>query len=580
MQAASGGAASADPGQRRMPHWFGTWLLIVTWLPVLVLVAYFVVLLRDLPGLLRLLFWNTDAVSKFVIARSVNSFAPPPAAVFFSPGDPFYTTFWYDLIVRQLPFHTFLEEYGQYGFSLLGLALMVVVSWRLSGPWAGMMTACLAAAAAPSVLLTLVAQGYHGVTWVATIVLAGFAVLLVERSDELKTKGALALAFGLAIVVGLFAGACLASDQLLLIVGLFPFALAPCAIWAICRRKALTRAVDVVLVTTLVMMGTTIAIIHIESSADYVTLPFKQVMTARYLGEGLWLLAQGVLLNDHWTQLGGKLYLFPWQAWFEILPGAVAVGLPLGLGAMRIWTVARQGGRDSQAVYLLFWLASAASLLLVFMFTSIPLYGGPDSFRWLVPFAYATAVVLPLWASTSLPRRAMVSAVATLLAGAALWQLLGGSANLPNWWPPGEPLAPVAKQHRQMIQFLEAEHALRGYAGYWDAVSLSWNSGVMVQAAPVVGCKPPGRTLTLCPYALNTYLGWYRPVAGVRSFLILDPGSTAGSWPPPKAYAVLATPVASRRFGEALVLVYPYDLASRMGCLDTRALLVTQCWRQ
>ena len=494
MQAASGGAASADPGQRRMPHWLGTWLLIVTWLPVLVLVAYFVVLLRDLPGLLRLLFWNTDAVSKFVIARSVNSFAPPPAAVFFSPGDPFYTTFWYDLIVRQLPFHTFLEEYGQYGFSLLGLALMVVVSWRLSGPWAGMMTACLAAAAAPSVLLTLVAQGYHGVTWVATIVLAGFAVLLVERSDELKTKGALALAFGLAIVVGLFAGACLASDQLLLIVGLFPFALAPCAIWAICRRKALTRAVEVVLVTTLVMMGTAAAVAHLETAAGYLTLRFGRVIGVSHVAEGLWLLAQGVLLNDHWTQLGGKLYLFPWQAWFEILPGAVVVGLPLGLGAMRIWTVARQGGRDSEAVYLLFWLASAASLVPIFMFTSAPLEGALASFRWLVPLSYAAAVLLPLWASRSWSLRVAVSVVTVTLAAATIWQLLTGPSNQFLTMPP----SPVFHSRgSQMVAYLRQERAFKGYSGYFAAVSLAWNSGAILQVSPVAGCRPPGLLPTL-----------------------------------------------------------------------------------
>jgi hypothetical protein len=110
-----------------------------------------------------------------------------------------------------------------------------------------------------------------------------------------------------------------------------------------------------------------------------------------------------------------------------------------------------------------------------------------------------------------------------------------------------------------LVQAAQAEGLTRGYAGYWNASSLTWNAHERVLIRPVTACANP-RGADICPYGLMSVASWYRPQPG-RSFLIVDP-STAHVPAVPRG---LGPPLASHRVGGMTLLVYPYDIGSRLG---------------
>jgi len=69
---------------------------------------------------------------------------------------------------------------------------------------------------------------------------------------------------------------------------------------------------------------------------------------------------------------------------------------------------------------------------------------------------------------------------------------------------------------------------------------------------------------TLCYPQLGMISSWYRPRPGIRSLLIVDSLGTSFNGIL-AADPALGAPVARRRIGPLSVLVYPYDIASRIG---------------
>jgi hypothetical protein len=114
----------------------------------------------------------------------------------------------------------------------------------------------------------------------------------------------------------------------------------------------------------------------------------------------------------------------------------------------------------------------------------------------------------------------------------------------------------------KLTAFARAEHVSVGYGGYWDAEQLTWGTDFAVPVRPVRVCGP--RVHTLCYPQLGMISSWYRPRAGIRSLLIVDSLGTSfnGILAPDPG---LGPPVAERRIGPIDVLVYPYDIASRIG---------------
>jgi hypothetical protein len=108
------------------------------------------------------------------------------------------------------------------------------------------------------------------------------------------------------------------------------------------------------------------------------------------------------------------------------------------------------------------------------------------------------------------------------------------------------------------VRYLDREGATRGYAGFWDAGNLTWQTDKHLLVAPVSNCGTQ-----LCPNNFFTIRSWYEPTGG-STFLLLD--STLP--------LIHAPPFASRaakkqRFGPITVYVFDYDIAKHIRVIAT-----------
>jgi hypothetical protein len=115
------------------------------------------------------------------------------------------------------------------------------------------------------------------------------------------------------------------------------------------------------------------------------------------------------------------------------------------------------------------------------------------------------------------------------------------------------------------LRLARREHVKSGYAGWWQAPSLTWLTDFRLQAYPAVSCGTG-----LCEFGLGSTSAWYSPHGHRRSFLITDATSTdAGQFYMPSAPKSLGRPIATFKVGESYdFVVYSYDIANRIAnCL-------------
>jgi len=118
---------------------------------------------------------------------------------------------------------------------------------------------------------------------------------------------------------------------------------------------------------------------------------------------------------------------------------------------------------------------------------------------------------------------------------------------------------PIARYASRVVQLAEVNHATVGYAGYWDASSLTWSSQERILVRPLSACMNPAGA-EICPFFLMRTPSWYVPKAR-RSFLLVDPSESFVVTLP----RGLGNPIASYPLGRIMMYVYPYDIASRLG---------------
>ncbi|MHB8644121.1 MAG: hypothetical protein ACYDA3_14685, partial [Gaiellaceae bacterium] len=199
--------------------------------------------------------------------------------------------------------------------------------------------------------------------------------------------------------------------------------------------------------------------------------------------------------------------------------------------------------------YRAFWGLSALLVCAAFLGAEISLGTGTPSARYLVGLVFATAAVVPLWAAPSPRRRTLAGAIAGVVCLLSVVALARGDL------PALKDRLPVLRYGGGLVAALERQGLTRGFAGYWEAAPLTWQSAGRVLVAPVARC---GREL--CPSRINSISGWYTP-RGTRTFLIVDSNADGFRG----AAASLGRAVRSERFGALRVLVYAHDIAARLG---------------
>jgi hypothetical protein len=215
----------------------------------------------------------------------------------------------------------------------------------------------------------------------------------------------------------------------------------------------------------------------------------------------------------------------------------VAVAAPVV--AAVLFTIRR--AEPTKRAYACYWGAASALLSILFVVTPNAADLGPKSSNYLLALTPSAGVGVALLASTSAARQLAVGLAVATIAAVNIGGIRDGRAE-------GNPL--VGAYERPLRQLLEREGVTRGYAGYWDAQNLSWQSDMRLLVAPVSNCGQE-----LCPTNIFTIRSWYEPRGG-PTFLLVDPTVNVIHAPP---FAARAR--SRHRFGPMTLYVFDYDIA-------------------
>jgi hypothetical protein len=212
------------------------------------------------------------------------------------------------------------------------------------------------------------------------------------------------------------------------------------------------------------------------------------------------------------------------------------------------------GAPPARAAHVAFWSLAGLLPILAYLFSSLPV--NQFTSRYVVTTGYALAALVPVAAAARgrWARAVVVVGACVLVTGSIAALVRRDLQDNPYRYPGGEASGPLLK-------FAQREGLKYGYAGYWDAAPLGWQMKAKVQVYPVRACN--GEPQRPCVFPFHKISTWYKPRPNTRSFLVLDDHQPAQA--PNDPGDLLGRPERRVRLGHLTVLVYPYDIASRLG---------------
>lgn len=476
------------------------------------------------PQIVRTLGWDSDVSGPLVLAVQLRGHG-----TVYLPHISAWTSLWWELATRDLPFHVQLWQATGYAFAVAGAALVGWATGRVVGRRNGLTAAAAALVVGPLALRALFTLNFHVSTPFTAAVLGAFLVVIAKSRAWL-----------IAIPVGILAGLNLASDPLLLPAGIVPFAIAAGVFAFSARRVRIAIHAGLALALAAVAALSANGLMH--GLGYHVAGARSQRSPLHDLPHNVSLLGRMIAL------LGGANYALPGGYPIEPLRAVVALLVLLAAAAPLVAAAKHfiQPAHPLLRAYACYWGAVAIFLGIAFVGTTNAAALGWPSFSYLLALAPAAGAGVGLLSAGS-TRAQSLAAIGVAVVGAVnIAGVIGGRAETP--------LGEVGKYERPLVRFLTHERVTRGYAGYWDAQNLTWQSGMRVRVEPVGLCNTRGKPL--CAFRSSVIASSYR-ARPEPSFLIVDP--TAGSVTTRPAFAVDAT--ASRRFGRSTVYLFPYDIA-------------------
>jgi hypothetical protein len=457
---------------------------------------------------------------------------------------------------------------------IAALSALALVVRHVRNGWAGAIFFAASVAVGPLALRALITPNYHTTTVINVALLGAVLPLLSSGTVGYAPRAAVALP------IALLTGLNVASDPLLWVVGVLPFALAigygavrfpnvrvpllvvaVAAIWtvaAVALPIALLTGLDVAstpLLWVVSVVSFVVALVYGAVRFRNIRLPIlivavatiwaivavdklvRDAMVARdvsiiqqpvaltslgHLPHNFLNLADAVALVFGADLVGtgiegSKSRNVVLAALVLVVFAAIAVLL-----ARELW--ARRGTRRGGAEEVLVVYAGGTILAIssAFALTTIGETSGPGNAYYFLSFVVAIpllAVLVP----RSLAERATIgcalAAVMTLnVAGVASGYASVNVRSIETYAP-------------QIVSVLEQEHVRYGYASYWDALPLTLYSHGSLQVAAVSQCKLP--VGTLCAFQINSAAAWYRTHPGSPSFVIVNPATLFVTVGPP-----------------------------------------------
>jgi hypothetical protein len=550
----------------------------LVWIVALVGAANVIVLFAQASALVHSLYLNADNASALVLAALAGHASA--GAVVNLGNHPWYEPWWFMRATVGMPGYRELWEAMPLIGGLLGAAAVAACAWCALGRVAGLVCAVALFAASEAQRWILYVPESHGLVVIHLAALCA-ALLFVQRrafAGRLTRRSALLVGVPLALFTG--AGF---TDQLLPVSGLAPLLLAPLLAWWRLRAPAWRIVTAFAWLTGVASLLLALLVTHVMQGEHVVHSPFpvsfvgsealvaslqNLIATIAQLGGGsffgapasgsnlltfaagaLTLLALAAILRALWR----------WAQTADARPAAAA-GAPAGARVTPAAPAApaatsaerpslEAGSRD---LFVAYWGAVLVIVLAVFALTSVS--SSSTDGRYLLGAWAAIGALLGMLAAAPAARVA-------LLAGVALFGVLNVRAELASGVTPAG-VGPSQGVASAIERFATAHGARVGYAGYWDAAPVTWESHLGVRLYPIEGCATPAGA---CPFYGIEISSWYSPRANTRTFLLTDtrpgvPGEIAS------APAGFGRPIAQASVGEGLtVYVYDHDLAADLG---------------
>jgi hypothetical protein len=523
--------------------------------PLVCAVAYLAIVVVRFTRIIADIHLNPDASWAPVLARDLGSGAR--GGHILVGGAAHYTTIWFLVLTRWLPFRDALWDAAPFLMFLLGLGFVAWACQRVAGRSAALLTAAIGVGANAAVLLTVMSEGIHGATYFADGVLAAFLVYWAagtrSRPRSLLWPGAVAVA-----AVILLAGATLASDTLFLASGLGPFFGAPIALWVLRRDRLSGRmalgTTGITAASVVVALGANRWMQALGYQKTYETNGYAFVsghvawLNLRKFGRVLRLLGNGTAASQ---PFGPREMVY--LVMVTLLVGAVVAPFVLLFHSVR--TKPRWSDEIDVArfLYLAFWILGGVAVCAAFSLTAFA-DGPSDPSRYVAPAFFSIAAATPVWAARVGWRRI------TVALGVALFCVLSITERQ-SLFLYGTAFQQTATQGPKVIAFLEDQGVTTGYTGYFDSHPLTLRADARVHFYPVLACRSPVSP-RLCPFFVNARTSWYFPRPDIRSFVLFDSKTPAYIASIPTGD--LGVPKMTRQFGALYVFIYDYDVASRL----------------
>jgi hypothetical protein len=513
--------------------------------PAALFFAWLGLLLVSFGATVDVIYSNADIVSAPVIGELFPD--APDSAVTTLGFLPWYSTLWFELATRWLPFHRVLWEVGPWLASIAGIALVAWSTAKVAGRWAGWLVGFALVCAGDRLLTIQFASDLHGATAVSVCVLDAFLVLLVLRAGRIgKTPTHVCSC----VLVAAFAAAGLASDDLFYFAGFVPFVFAGLAqLWwqppAVGRRIALS----VVAIAALAIAGSRVAIEAMHAHHVYAArYPITYVTWSDILQHATQFVQSlaGLFNGDFGgSDVGARSLL------------AFACALVVASGVVVAWYQGRdqlRRARDRVAAgatreaHITFWLLALTLPAAAFVLSS---QGAAGKGRYLVSCGYGMVVLgaVALSRMGFAARAAGVVAACIVVTGSVV---AAAARDLER-----QSVFPTRAFARILETFVGGEGLKYGYAAYWDAAPLTWDLHGRVQVYPVERCDmPPG----LCRVSAHEIDSWYEARGLTRTFLLVDP-----VFGPPAPGKRLGNPAEVVSIARYTIYVYDYDLAANVG---------------
>ena len=513
--------------------------------PAALLLAWVGLLLASFGAIVEVIYANADISSSGVIAELFPG-APRSASTVLG-YHPWYSTLWFDLATRRLPYHREVWEVVPWLAAIAGVGLVAWSTAKAAGRLAGWLVGVVLVCASPRLLTIQFGSDLHGATAMNVCLLDAFLVLLVARGGRIGRPAVSGL---LCVAVAAVTAGNLASDVLLVPAGIVPFAAAGLAQlrWtpgAVGRRVAV--------VTSLVTVGSAAgAVIAIEAMHRlHVYTGAHTVAFARYddlIGNAVHFFQSLADLFD--GDFGGAAVTARSSlelACAAVVFAAFVVGVRLGAEQVRRLRAAPRAVTAVREAHVGFWLLAVVLSTVAFVISNM---AAISLGRYIVAAGYGAVVLGAVRLSERGygARLAAVAAACVLVTGSVVALAARDIVSNPGHYPRNA-------DARLIATFARGEGLEYGYAAYWVAAPLTWESKLAVRVFPVVSCPAPGG---LCTYPWHEISSWYTPRPRTSSFLVVDPryGPVDFSLGPPKDVVTL---------GEYKVYVYGYDIASKLG---------------